>query len=68
MNPTSSSKHGLTKREQEILFYIADGLSSKQIAARLFVSKNTIDNHRGNMLKKLAARNSAELIRIALLS
>jgi len=53
----------LTLREKEILTYIAEGFSSKQIAARLFISINTVANHRRNMLHKKGAKTSAELIR-----
>ena len=61
-----SSTYGvrLTAREKEILACIASGLSSKQIAGKLFISINTVANHRKNMLAKTGARNSAELVRI----
>jgi DNA-binding CsgD family transcriptional regulator len=55
----------LTRREREILGRLADGLSSKQIAAKLFLSESTIVNHRKNMLKKTNTKNIAELIRYA---
>jgi len=53
---------GLTKREKEILSYVAEGLSSKQIALKLFISEYTVANHRKNMLAKLGAHSSAELV------
>ena len=52
----------LSKREREVLKYIAEGLSSKQIAARTSISVNTVNNHRNKMLKKTNCRNSYELI------
>jgi DNA-binding CsgD family transcriptional regulator len=52
----------LTKREREILGCIAEGLSSKQIADKLYISQHTVDNHRKNMLAKTATRNCAELL------
>lgn len=52
----------LTKREKEILECIAKGLSTKQIADKLFISRNTVANHRRNMLKKTGAKSSAELL------
>jgi len=62
---TNQTKIGrLTKRETEVLFCIADGLSTKQIADKLFVSKNTVANHRRNMLKKSGAKSSSELLNI----
>jgi DNA-binding CsgD family transcriptional regulator len=56
----------LTRREREILGRLADGLSSKQIAAKLYLSENTVINHRKNMLNKTNTKNVAELIRYAL--
>lgn len=52
----------LTKREREILCHLSDGLSSKQIAAKLFLSENTVVNHRKNILRKTNTKNVAELI------
>ncbi len=53
----------ITKREKEILYLIGAGLSTKQIASRLFISINTVQTHRANLLKKLQVKNSMELIR-----
>ncbi len=52
----------LTQREKEILAHIASGLSSKQIAGKLEISPNTVNNHRKNMLAKTGARSSAEMV------
>jgi DNA-binding CsgD family transcriptional regulator len=54
----------LTTRELEILTLIADGASSKDIAAKLFLSVNTVDNHRRNMLKKSGAVDTSSLIHL----
>ena len=54
----------LTTREMEILAYMAYGTSSKQIANELFISLQTVKNHRKNMLKKMSAKNSTELVRM----
>ena len=43
----------LTKREREILQYIAEGYTSPQIAKMLFISKKTVENHRANIMEKL---------------
>ena len=56
----------LTKREKEILYWMADGLSSKQMADKLFIAENTIANHRKNILQKTNSKNVAELIRYAI--
>jgi DNA-binding CsgD family transcriptional regulator len=52
----------LSHREIEIVKYISSGLSSKEIGEALFISKNTVDTHRRNMLKKLNLKNTAELV------
>jgi DNA-binding CsgD family transcriptional regulator len=57
----------LTEREKQILAHIADGLSSKQIADKLAISINTVGNHRKNMLLKMGAKNTAELIQRSLI-
>lgn len=55
----------LSSRERHILQYMAEGLSSKQIADRLRVAENTIANHRKNMLRKTGTKNVAELVAFA---
>ncbi|MEN0053120.1 MAG: response regulator transcription factor [Mucilaginibacter sp.] len=55
----------LTVREKEILKLIASGLTTPNIAAQLFLSKFTVENHRKNLLQKLKAKNVAELITTA---
>ena len=55
----------LTRREREVLLLIADGLTSADIAARLFVSALTVETHRRNLLTKFGAGNTAALIRLA---
>ncbi|HEY4789461.1 MAG TPA: response regulator transcription factor [Bacteroidales bacterium] len=55
----------LTRRETEVLRMIADGFTNQEIADKLFVSPLTVDSHRKNLIMKLNARNTAELIKIA---
>lgn len=55
----------LTSREQEILRNLAEGLSSKEIAKKLFISPKTVENHRTNIMHKLEVHSSVELIRYA---
>ena len=55
----------LTKREEEILKLIAEGLTSAQIATALFIEENTVETHRKNLLSKFEAKNIAELIKKA---
>lgn len=55
----------LTRREKEVLQLIADGLTNPQIAEKLFISANTVDTHRKNLLAKFETNNSALLIKLA---
>lgn len=52
----------LTQREREVLTLIAQGLSNKEIAGRLCISTNTVQNHTYNLRQKLAARNRTEAV------
>lgn len=58
----------LTKREKEILFHLVNGKSSAEIASILFLSKNTIDTHRRNMIRKTGTKKNTELIAFAIRS
>jgi DNA-binding NarL/FixJ family response regulator len=55
----------LTKREVEIIKLIADGLTSQQMADRLFISPRTVETHRANVMKKLTVKNAIELVKKA---
>ena len=55
----------LSEREKEILRCIRKGLSSKEIAAALYISVNTVNRHRQNILEKLSVGNSIEACRAA---
>ncbi len=59
-------KHKLSERELDVIQCLADGLSSSQIADKLFISMHTVKTHRKNILKKLNLHNSSELIQYAL--
>lgn len=56
---------GISKREYEVLELIAQGLSNREIAEKLFVSLNTIKTHSSNLFMKLDARRRTEAIRRA---
>jgi DNA-binding NarL/FixJ family response regulator len=62
---TNASYDTLTSREQEIMVLLAEGLSSKEIAEKLFISPKTVENHRSNILRKLNLHSTIELIRYA---
>ena len=55
----------LSAREREVLSLLAEGRSSKSIAAHLSVSKRTIDYHRGQIMAKVGTSNSIELVSLA---
>lgn len=65
MSEQSISENILSNKETEVLVLIAKGLTTKEIAAKLFVSSRTIETHRANILKKLEVKNTAELIKKA---
>ena len=56
----------LTKREKQVLKNIVEGNSNKIIAEKLFISTRTVDTHRTNIMKKLRAKNTADLVRKAI--
>ncbi len=56
----------LTNREKEILTLIAQGLTDKEIADKVFLSPQTVITHRKNILSKLALKNKVELTRFAI--
>jgi two-component system, NarL family, response regulator LiaR len=55
---------GITPRELEILELIAHGLSNKEIAARAFVSENTVKTHSSRVFDKLGARRRTQAVQI----
>ena len=63
--PTSTESARLTTREQTVLSYLAQGLSSKQIAEQTQISVRTVDAHRRNIKAKLQLDTVAEMIRYA---
>lgn len=66
--PASGSAEflSLSPREREVLQLIAEGKSTKEIAAALDLSKKTVDNHRAHLMSKLNADTLAELIKYAI--
>lgn len=53
----------LSEREVDVLKHIKEGLSSKEIAEKLFLSTRTVEVHRSNILKKLNLKNTASLLK-----
>jgi DNA-binding NarL/FixJ family response regulator len=58
--------YSLSAREREVLRLIAEGLTSREIASRLFLSANTIERHRANIMEKLQLHNRAQLVKFAI--
>jgi two-component system nitrate/nitrite response regulator NarL len=55
----------LTRRERDVLKLIVAGRTTNHIAAELFISSNTVETHRRNLLQKLGLPNAAALVRYA---
>jgi FixJ family two-component response regulator len=56
----------LTRREREVLEQFTAGASNKEAGRQLGISPRTIEDHRANIMKKLGARNAADLVRIVM--
>jgi FixJ family two-component response regulator len=56
----------LTRREREVLEQFTGGASNKEAGRALGISPRTIEDHRANIMKKLGARNAADLVRIVM--
>jgi DNA-binding NarL/FixJ family response regulator len=57
----------LTPRERQVLKMMAEGKTSKEIADLLFISARTVEHHRANIMGRLNLRNTAELVKYAIL-
>ncbi len=61
-NTQHDNTESLSEREMEVLPLICQGLSTQQIAERLFISRRTVDKHRANILAKTLCNNTASLV------
>jgi len=57
-----NKKNILSTREIEVLGLVSKGFASKEIADKLFLSVNTVNNHRQNILEKVRASNTSEAV------
>jgi ATP/maltotriose-dependent transcriptional regulator MalT len=64
VNQTKLGELGITPRELEILSLIAEGLSNREIAERLFVSENTVKTHCSRAFDKLGARRRTQAVQM----
>lgn len=62
--PGATGAATLTLREKQVAHMVAEGLSAKEIAARLSISPRTVELHRSNAIRKLGLRNLADLVRV----
>ena len=60
-----NNSESLTKREIEVMQQICEGHSSKLISEKLFISINTVETHRKNILMKLNVKNSIGIVKYA---
>lgn len=58
----------LTRREQEIINYLAQGYKSAEIAEKVFLSIRTVETHRSNIMKKLGLKTASALVRYAVIN
>ena len=61
--PKASGVVLLTKREQQVLKHIWDGLRNRDIATQMKISDKTVEAHRGSMMRKLRVTNAAQLLK-----
>ena len=65
VNEEQLKQLGITKRELEILELIAQGMSNREIAEKLFVSENTVKTHSSRLFDKLSAKRRTQAVQIA---
>ena len=64
VNEEQLKQLGITKRELEILELIAQGMSNREIAEKLFVSENTVKTHSSRLFDKLSAKRRTQAVQI----
>ncbi len=65
VDPTLLDELGISKREFEVLELIANGLSTKEIGEKLFISRNTVKTHASSLFQKLNAKRRTQAVRKA---
>ena len=68
LTPIIDSNIEFSSREIEVLNLIAEGLTNLEMSEKLFLSKRTIEGHRQSLIEKTGSRNTAALIRFAVLN
>lgn len=62
----ANDAHSLTARQKEILRFVAQGYTNREIGEQLDISVRTVEVHRFNLMRRLQVRNVAQLLRQAL--
>jgi DNA-binding NarL/FixJ family response regulator len=65
LDPEAARVSALTRREREVMRLASEGLSNREIAARLFISEITVRHHLTSVFEKLGVANRFELLRLA---
>lgn len=65
MNEAKLAELGITPRELEVLGLVANGMTNKEIAAKLFVSENTVKTHAASVFEKLQAKRRTQAVQLA---
>jgi len=65
---SNATEVDLSKREIEILSLIAEGFTNGEIAEKTFTSKRTVETHRKNLIEKTGTKNTASLIKFAIMN
>jgi DNA-binding CsgD family transcriptional regulator len=65
--PSRAATRPLTRREREVLRLVSEGCSNKEGAKLMSISYRTFECHRAEVMRKLGAKNTAELVRLALM-
>ena len=64
LNQSKQQDLGITRREMEVLELIAQGMSNREIAGKLFVSENTVKTHSSRVFDKLGARRRTQAVQL----
>ena len=67
-NPIIKVEESISDREKEILLLLIDGKRTSEIAAQLYISYNTVETHRKNMMRKTNAQTTGQLTAMAILN
>lgn len=65
LEPTNEKERGLTKRQAQVLALVADGLTYKEVGAKLFLSERTIKYHMGEIVERLQMESRREAVEFA---